>query len=90
MKPNIYDCLSCGHQTITRQVCEGTTPFLLLCTADGCGGMAKSRMFRVPPAAEESATHEFYKPTRAAQRRLSTGMREHVKCGGLCLRRVRR
>lgn len=87
---NIYTCEKCGGRTITLDVDEGVTPFMIGCRASGdeftCNGMAQSSMYRIP---EDTPEHqwEWFKPTGSEYRKLSRPMREHVDKGGLDLRR---
>jgi hypothetical protein len=85
---NVYVCQSCGHGTVTVNAVEGTTPFQIGCTAEGCGGAAYSQFYRVPPDAGEP-THEWYRPTPGQARRMDRrwpGTADHVQMGGLMLR----
>lgn len=86
-KINKYVCAKCGQPTITVDRDEGVTPFMLGCRATpGCDGMGTSSMYRTDQS--QRPTHEWYMPEEAEWRRLSKEMREHVKRGGLCIRRI--
>jgi hypothetical protein len=90
---NVYTCPDCGGYTVTIDVDDGVTPFLLGCRASGragdCKGMAQSafypkgpRPFHFPPPA-----WEWYRPTEEEFSRLNPGMKDHVRNGGLDIRR---
>ena len=84
-KPNIYTCRKCGQETVTVDVDEGVTPFIIFCkVTKGCNGHAQSSMYRVPPETADRATHEWYKPP--TMKGLTLAEREHVERGGLLLR----
>lgn len=62
---NAYDCSVCGRATWVTHRDRGVTPSHMLCRATpGCGGMAISRWYSVPPD-HPAPTHEWYRPTRA-------------------------
>ena len=89
-KINVYTCDDCGHEHVTVDVDEGTTPMFMRCKnrlsgGRGCGGRAVSAMYRV----DQSLTPgwEWYRPKRTAG--LTPAAREHVRLGGLVLRRKR-
>jgi hypothetical protein len=88
---NVYTCRKCGGKTITIDIHDGVTPFMLGCRASGeegdCNGMAESSFYRVPtdtPPAE----WEWFKPEGTEYRKLSREMREHVDKGGLDIRKI--
>lgn len=91
-RKNIYTCRTCGGKTITVDVDDGVTPFMLGCRASGnegdCKGMAESSFYRVPTDTPDAAW-EWFKPTGSEYRKLSREMREHVDKGGLDLRKIR-
>ncbi len=90
-RKNVYTCRRCGGQTITRDVDDGTTPFLIGCRASGregvCDGLAESSFYRVSAGAPD-AVWEWFRPTGSEYRKLNRMMREHVDRGGLDLRRA--
>lgn len=59
-KLNVYICPA-GHQTVTVDRDEGTTPFMTGCTMLGCEQTATSHFYRVPQTLK--ATHEWFAPT---------------------------
>lgn len=88
---NIYTCDTCGGKTVTVDIDDGVTPMMIDCRASGnegdCLGTAMSAMYRVRPGEAGEPQWEWYKPKELAMRALSPGMLEHVKMGGLLLRR---
>lgn len=95
-RENVYTCKKCGGYTVTVDVNEGVTPFILRCRASGkegdCDGDAYSAMYpdgprpaRIPPPA-----WEWFKPTGSEYNKLSRAMKEHVDRGGLDIRRTTR
>ena len=98
-RENVYTCQKCGRYTVTVDVDEGVTPFMIQCRAqDGpprrCTGMAHSNFYPKGPRPKHIGPPqwEFYKPTDAELRVKYKGdlleqMREHVSKGGLDLRR---
>jgi hypothetical protein len=92
-RENVYTCQKCGGFTVTVDVDEGVTPFMLRCRASGregdCDGTAYSAMYpegprpkHIPPPA-----WEWFKPTGSEYRKLSAAMKEHVDRGGLDIRK---
>lgn len=88
---NVYRCPKCGGHTVTIDVDEGVTPFMLRCRASGregdCDGMAESSFYRVPP--DVIPQWGWFTPRGSEYRKLSPGMREHVDKGGLDIREIR-
>lgn len=85
-KKNMYVCERCAGHIITVDLESGVTPFLIKCEATpGCSGMMQSSFYRVQNQSVR-ASHEWYKPTLVM--RLDAWEQEHVKKGGLLLRRV--
>lgn len=82
-KKNIYTCTDCGAHIVTVDRDRGVTPLTIGCQA--CGGTMRSSMYRVFDQAMR-ASHEWYKPP--VIQLLSPGELEHVKRGGLLLRRI--
>lgn len=90
-KINTYTCAA-GHQTVTVDLVEGVTPMMLTCKqrhSDGkhdCTEMAMSAWYRC----DQSLTpeYEWYKPENL--KKLRPSEREHVKQGGLMLRKIKR
>jgi hypothetical protein len=83
-KLNIYVCERCKGHTVTRDMDDGVTPFMIACRATkACSGWMKSSFYRV---FDQSMREDFqwYKPSKAA--RLTRSEIEHVNKGGLLLR----
>lgn len=59
-KINAYTC-SNRHRTITIDLVEGVTPFMIRCPHPGCQEMAQSCMYQT--GQKQQPTHEWYKPT---------------------------
>lgn len=79
---NQYVCAKCGGTITTLNRNEGTTPMIIRCLiTDGCNGTMLSSFYQVDQMLKPD--YEFYKP-----KKLPKGeMREHVKMGGLLLRK---
>lgn len=93
-RENVYTCDRCGGFTVTIDVAEGVTPFMIECRASGktgeCPGRAVSAFYPKkpwPPHVPATAAWEWYRPNDREIRRLDRGSRDHVKNGGLLLRR---
>ena len=91
-RKNIYTCEKCGGITVTIDVDEGVTPFMLRCRASSneadCDGYAQSSMYRVPQGPSPEPKWEWFRPTGIEYRKLSREMRDHVDKGGLDLRKI--
>lgn len=101
-RKNAYWCADCHGYIVTIDVDEGVTPFMLACRVKGeppndCGGMMRSMFYPEEPwPAEDGYGHpipteptwEWYEPSLAWARRQGDGMLDHVKKGGLALRKV--
>lgn len=85
-KKNMYVCDRCSGHIITVDLEKGVTPFLICCEVTaGCDGMMKSSLYRVYDQSVR-ASHEWYRPTLIE--RLKPGEKDHVRKGGLLLRKV--
>lgn len=84
-KKNKYTCDRCNKSIITIDSDEGTTPMLLGCRFS-CGGTMHSHWYReiedLPP------DYEWYKPSLKWARRQGPAMLDHVRSGGLDIRKV--
>ena len=89
---NEYVCPQ-QHRTVTKNMDEGVTPFLIGCPTCKAAGtppdrepfrypMAESSFYRVPQNLDHS--HEWYRPHDMAD--LDTDTADHVRNGGLLLR----
>lgn len=84
---NVYTCPVCAGETVTIDVDEGVTPFMLRCRATaGCHGMAQSSFYR-PRTGHGEPTWEWYRPTPKQARSAGLAMRDHAEKGGLFIRR---
>lgn len=92
-RENVYTCEKCGGLTVTIDVDEGVTPFMLKCRASGrqgdCDGFARSSFYPKGPRPPHmpAPSWEWYRPDAEEVERLSDAMREHVRQGGLCIRK---
>lgn len=83
-KLNIYVCDVCLGHTVTRDMDQGVTPFMISCHAtEGCKGDMQSSMYRVFDQ-RMLHSHEWFRPEITAG--MSAGTRDHVSKGGLILR----
>lgn len=85
-KKNVYVCSACGHQTVTIDIDEGTTPFMISCIK--CDEAAYSQ-FYADGAQGMTPTHEWRKPAEKEREELlklsPETLTEHVDRGGLLL-----
>jgi hypothetical protein len=92
-KENVYTCQKCGGFTVTIDVDEGVTPFMLKCRASGregdCDGFAMSAMYPkgTRPPHIPAPAWEWFKPTGDYYDSLPPAMKEHVDNGGLDIRK---
>lgn len=84
-KINVYTCPN-GHQTITKDVDEGVTPFMLKCRS-GCNEMARSCFYNCDQTLKPK--YEWFKPSQKEFNKMDKPMQEHIKQGGLDLRTYR-
>lgn len=91
-KKNVYICEKCKRKTITVNLADGVTPFMIQCRADGmaavkvCDGMAQSSFYMVDQSLP--ADWGWYKPSPDQIEKMSAPERDHVQRGGLKLRRL--
>lgn len=85
---NAYVCEKCGRSTVTVNACDGTTPFLIECRVNnvGCGGLAQSSMYR--NSQELRPDWEWYRPGELALSKMDPAIQDHVRAGGLVLRKL--
>jgi hypothetical protein len=85
---NVYRCRG-GHLTVTVDVDEGVTPFMMGCKHPGCDSDAVSSFDpRGPkPSHIPEPEWEWFKPSPAELKKMDLGMREHCQRGGLDLRK---
>ncbi len=92
-RENVYVCRECGGHTVTIDIDEGVTPFLLGCRASGregdCKGKAESAFYpKGPrPAHIPAPSWEWYKPAPDEYKWLSGPIKDHVDQGGLLIRK---
>ena len=82
---NVYVCED-GHETVTLDRDEGTTPFMMRCRHDGCTKTSQSKFYRVDQRLV--ATWEWYKPAADDPCMRDDAVREHVELGGLMPRKI--
>jgi hypothetical protein len=92
---NAWKCDTCGRLTVARHVDDGVTPMFLACRASGevgtCDGRAVSAGYPPPPIPSHITDRlewEWYTPSKRELRRLDVGMQDHVRNGGLVIRRI--
>lgn len=83
---NVYQCEQCSRWIVTVNRDEGVTPFMIGCQFD-CGGAMQSLMYPTIPESVEPS-HEWYRPKHLRHRDEWT--RDHIRRGGLVLRRLER
>jgi hypothetical protein len=83
---NLYRCYVCGGWIVTIDKDEGVTPFMIDCKAKpGCDGPMESTFYRCNQGL--IAQYEWYRPGWLRQVFFNRQTKEHVKKGGLILRR---
>jgi hypothetical protein len=91
-KENVYTCGKCGGMTVTIDLDEGVTPFMIDCRAAGkegdCDGMARSACYPSGPRPSyvPAPAWEWYKPGPDELKKVSPGLKDHAKRGGLFIR----
>jgi hypothetical protein len=75
---NVYRCQDCGTETWTRDIDGGTTPFIILCRADGClcRGLAPATSAMYPKFIPDDVvgTWEWWKPRTEADARIQAAI----------------
>ena len=93
-RENVYTCDKCGGYTVTRDVDDGVTPFMIGCRSSGkegdCDGKAYSSFYpKGPrPARIPAPSWEWYKPSDAEVSAMPESWRDHFRRGGLNLRKI--
>ena len=92
---NGYVCDTCKQHTFIVHVDDGVTPMFLACRAEGedpreaeCKGRGTSLMYPTMPAPQhviDGVKWEWYKPAELPE---NEEMAEHVRKGGLLLRKL--
>jgi hypothetical protein len=80
-KKNVYMCGDCGHGFISKDVDEGTTPFMTSCL--NCDGHAKSMFYKIPQDILGRAAVLWIKPPVKDWKHFSKATQDHLKRGGL-------
>lgn len=86
---NAYRCEKCKGEIVTVNLSDGVTPFMIRCRANWpgeCGGMAQSRMYNIDQS--RPALWGWYTPDAEALAKLDSETQEHVRKGGLILRKL--
>jgi hypothetical protein len=81
---NIYTCKA-GHFIWTVNADDGVTPFAIPCKEPGCNNAMTSGFYPEVAKLIIEPHYEWYKPELKG---LSAGDLEHVKNGGLLLRKI--
>lgn len=81
---NIYEG-PCRHQLVTIDRDEGVTPMFKACPQ--CGARLHSTGYPIG-AQSATPTHEWYRPSPKAARRMGPEMEQYVKAGGLAFRPI--
>ena len=80
---NVYTCPA-GHETVTKDLDNGVTPFMIGCKVFRCQLMARSSMYQVDQS--HVPEWEWYKPKD--YKGLTMGEIDHVIKGGLMIRKI--
>lgn len=82
---NKYTCEGCKGEIVTIDRDAGVTPFMIDCRLCNAG-WAQSSCYRIPQ--NLSATYEWYAPEDKDTHQMTRATRDHVKNGGLLLRKI--
>lgn len=81
---NAYTCQQCLTTIVTVDNDEGTTPFMMACTAKPCAGMMQSHCYKGSAVTgTREPTFEWRKPTPEEYKAEGRAMRQHFDMGGL-------
>lgn len=86
---NRYTCLNCGKHITTINLEDGVTPAFVKCRF-GCEALMRSHWYQVHQLNSGGVgeiTHEWYRPDEEELKTSPTAVQEHVKLGGLLLRK---
>jgi len=89
---NAYVCQKCGGETVTVNLADGVTPFVIKCRArwpGECDGMAQSRFYQIDQS--RLADWGWYRPEAKdleGLEQVAPGITDHVNRGGLTLRKL--
>lgn len=96
---NYYRCEKCRQYTVSKDLADGVTPFMIRCHAtQDCQGMAQSCFYRVPQTTHQQPHIIWYKPSPDELAQYVANLdpirqeevKEHVNKGGLLMRIERR
>ena len=93
LKWNCYICKDCGVTIYSRDLDEGVTPFIKMCTR--CKGDAYSQSYRLPHdftignVPKDAPLIEWYRPSKLRVMFMHRWTREHIRRGGLACKVVR-
>ncbi|HUD74796.1 MAG TPA: hypothetical protein VMQ76_06965 [Terracidiphilus sp.] len=93
-RENVYTCQKCGGLTVTVDIDEGVTPFMIGCRASGnetdCNGDAYSAFYPKGPRPPHipKPSWEWYKPSDKEVNSFPESWRDHYRKGGLHLRKI--
>lgn len=96
---NHYTCELCRMVTVSKDLADGVTPFLVKCHATvGCEGLAQSSVYRGPQNEDQKPHILWYAPTpdeltayvRDLDPLRQAEVREHVSKGGLLMKKGER
>lgn len=84
-KINKYICEVCGESIVTVNRDDGVTPMYLACRVNQ-DGMSVSQWYHV--SQDLTPTYEWYKPEPDEYLTLDADTIEHLKLGGLLIRKI--
>lgn len=84
---NTYTCDTCGFSIVTEDIDRGTTPAFLRCKSkmENCPGTMVSAWYWCDQTLK--AEYEWYRPK--IKSKMSEAMKDHVRRGGLDIRKRR-
>lgn len=87
---NAYRCDLLEHYTVVVHADKGVTPMFLSCQYPDCEGTGTSIGYpegSVPDKLKAACQHEWYRPSWAEFNKMTPEMQDHIRRGGLELRR---
>ena len=82
---NKYTCEECKSSIRTVDRDAGVTPFMTICKMEDCNGLMQSAVYR---CFQEVPEYEWYRPSLEEYQELDIATKEHVRMGGLLLRKI--